>query len=337
MTATPTLPGLNSRRLANLIIAAVERCGLDLSGAVVLTEAATGAYASTALLAAVGGASRVYAIARPSRFGAVGEIMDQMTAAARWVGVSRIIEVITEKTPEVLARADVVTNSGHVRPIDAATIVSMKPTAVVPLMYESWEFREQDVDLVACRRRGISVAGTNERHPAVNVFSYLGIMAVKLLLDAGVAVYGSRILVLCDNPFEADVCKGLTAAGASVDVVSELGQAGERQGTDAVLVALQPRGEPLLGGREARFIAGHFPGAVVCQFWGDFDRAELDAAGVAYWPVRPPGLGHMGVLPSDVGPEPVVRLQAGGLKVAEILLRAGRADCVHDWDYVYEI
>ena len=34
-----------------------------------------------------------------------------------------------------------------------------------------------------------------------------------------------------------------------------------------------------------------------------------------------PSRGHMAVLPSDVGPEPVVRLQAGGLKVAEVLLR----------------
>ena len=29
----------------------------------------------------------------------------------------------------------------------------------------------------------------------------------------------------------------------------------------------------------------------------------------------------MGVLPSAVGPEPVVRLQAGGLKVGEVLAR----------------
>jgi hypothetical protein len=28
----------------------------------------------------------------------------------------------------------------------------------------------------------------------------------------------------------------------------------------------------------------------------------------------------MGVLPSDVGPEPVVRLQAGGLRVGQVLL-----------------
>ena len=35
----------------------------------------------------------------------------------------------------------------------------------------------------------------------VDVFSFLGAMAVKLLFEAGIAVYRNRIIVLCDNPF----------------------------------------------------------------------------------------------------------------------------------------
>jgi hypothetical protein len=37
----------------------------------------------------------------------------------------------------------------------------------------------------------------------------------------------------------------------------------------------------------------------------------------------------MGILPSAIGPEAVIRLQAGGLKVGE-LLRRGSADTAHD-------
>ena len=40
---------------------------------------------------------------------------------------------------------------------------------------------------VSCKR-GILITGTNERHPAVGVFSLLGIMAVKLLVDTSVAL-----------------------------------------------------------------------------------------------------------------------------------------------------
>jgi hypothetical protein len=32
----------------------------------------------------------------------------------------------------------------------------------------------------------------------------------------------------------------------------------------------------------------------------------------------------MGVLPNDIGPEPIVRLQAGGLKVGQVLLTPSR-------------
>ena len=63
--------------------------------------------------------------------------------------------------------ADIVTNSGHVRPIDARIAGWMRPDAVVPLMFEAWEIDmgRDDVDLAALRDRGIRYAGTNERHP----------------------------------------------------------------------------------------------------------------------------------------------------------------------------
>jgi hypothetical protein len=45
----------------------------------------------------------------------------------------------------------------------------------------------------------------------------------------------------------------------------------------------------------------------------------------------------MGILPSAVGPEPIVRLQVGGLKVGEVLLKAALSKDCDDWDYVDEI
>ena len=46
-------PGLDPRRLIRLMSAAIGRCGLDLSGLTVLTEAASGAYVVTPVLAAM--------------------------------------------------------------------------------------------------------------------------------------------------------------------------------------------------------------------------------------------------------------------------------------------
>ena len=318
-------PGLNPGRLLTLMQAAIQRCELNLQHATVLTEAASGAYVVTPVLAAMAGAKQVFAITRTSRYGTVEQVREQTQQLAKLAGVSGCIEVITNKSRDIVAQADIITNSGHLRPIDAKMVSWMKPTAVIPLMYEAWEFRPEDVDLDACIQRGIPVAGTNERQPAVDVFSFLGAMAIKLFLDAGIAVYGSHVLLLCDNSFGPFIEQGMTSVGASVDVAETLPTAPHDRVYDAILVALQPRPEPVLSTTEAAKIASRWPGAVVVQFWGDIDRSALLAANVPVWPTEAPLPGHMAILPSDVGPEPIVRLQSGGLKVGELLWRARSA------------
>jgi hypothetical protein len=322
-------PGLDPRRLAGLVTAAVARCQLDLRGKVVLTEAATGSYVVTPIIAACGGAARVYAMTQTTRHGTIEEVATQTLELARLTGVRDRVELVVGRSPEIVAEADIVTNSGHVRPIDPDMIACMKPSAVVSLMYEAWEFRPGDVDLEACAARGIRVGATNERHPDVDVFSFLGPMAIKLLFDAEVAVYRSSVLLLCDNPFGPFMTRGLRRAGANLDVASSIAEAPRDKRYDAIVVALRPQSTPVLTAMDARVIAASWPGAVVAQFWGDVDRAALAEMDVPVWPERAPGAGHMGVLPSALGPEPVVRLQSGGLKVGEILSR-GSCDPAHD-------
>lgn len=301
---------------------AVQRCELDLRGSVVLTEAAIGAYVVTPILAAMAGAECVYAVTRTTRYGSVAQVMAETQEVATRAGVQKRVKIIVEKTQDIVARADIVTNSGHLRPIDHTVVSHLKPTAVVPLMYESWEYRPADVDITACREKGISVAGTNERHRTVDVFSYLGIMAVKLLLDAGVAVYRSRVLLLCDNPFAPFIENGLSAAGAVVNRATCLSAARAEDIFDAIVIALLPGPAPSLEHADARRIKSAWNGAVVAQFWGDIRRDAFTEHSVPVWPLQPPAAGHMGILPSEVGPEPVVRLQSGGLKVGEVMWRA---------------
>lgn len=327
-------PGFRPERLLRLMRAAVRRCGLDLSGTVVLTEAASGAYVVTPVLAAMAGAQRVFALTRPSRYGTIEEIARATFDLARLAGVSERVAILSERRADIVARADVITNSGHVRPIDSEMVGWMKPTAVIPLMFEAWEVRAADLDLTACRQRGIPVAGTNERHPAVDVFSFVGMMAVRLLLDAGIAVPGSRVLVWCDNPFRPFLVQQLTQAGAVVDSVERLEDGIETACSEAILVALRPQVHSVVGSREAAAIARRYPTAIVTQFWGDLDRAALARLGVPFWPIESPPPGHQGILPSSLGPEPIVRLQSGGLKVGQVMaqVRLSRvgSDASHD-------
>jgi hypothetical protein len=319
---TDLRPGLNPERLLALMEAAVARCRLDLSGRVVFTEAASGAYCVTPIIAAIAGAKHVYALARATAHGTVEEVSKATLDLAERAVVRSRLEIVTEKSSEILAKSDIITNSGHVRPIDSKMIGWLRPTAVIPLMYEAWEFRAEDLDLEACRKAGIHVAGTNERHPAVNVFSYLGTMAAKLLLDAGIEVHGSRIILACDNPFLPFIEKTLRGIGAEVEAVSDLSSIAEgARKVDAVLWAMKPGGVRF-SQKEAKSLSRNSKGAVLVQYWGDVDETAIKSSGIFRWPATAPGPGHMGILPSGIGPEPIVRLQAGGLKVGEILCRA---------------
>jgi len=300
---------------------AIGRCRLNLSGYTVLTEAASGAYQVTPVMAAMAGAAAVFAIARTTRYGSVEQIASQIASLASVAGVTDAIKIVSTLTCDVVGGADIVTNSGHIRPIDTRFVSWMKETAVIALMYEDWEYRATDVDLQTCRSRGIRVVATNEKHPAVDVFSFLGPMAAKLLNDAGVAVYDDRILLVCSNPFSTFIASGLNAFGGAVDSVSAVREGDVHIDYDAILIAQTPGTEGVLDSDDIAWIARYWRASVVAIFWGDVDRDSLQAAGLHYWPLDAPAPGHMGILPSDIGPEPIVRLQAGSLKAAEAALR----------------
>jgi len=318
------VPGFSDYRLLKLMRAAVHQCQLDLSKDIVLTEAASGAYVVTPVLAALANARRVFALTKPSSYGTVKDVSARTQHLADLTGVSDRIEIITEKSGEVVRQADIITNSGHVRPIHAEMISRMKDTAVIPLMYEAWEFRPGDIDLQVCKSRGIPVVGTNERHPAVDAFSYLGPLAVKLLFDAGLSVYGNRILLLCDNSFSSYIENGLKNCGAWVDVLQEAPIASPQNQYDAVLVAMTPTPIPILGPKNLDRLTDFFRETILVQFWSDLDREVLRERGIPFWPPKAPKRGHMGIGMSDTGPEAVVRLQAAGLKVGQIMANERR-------------
>jgi len=312
-------PGFNPRRLVTLMMDAIQRCELHLDGINILTEAATGIYAVTSVLSAMAGARKVFAFCRNSSYGTVEEAIAQTKHLAELAGVSQNIEFITEKSEDIVAQADIITNTGHLRPIDAKMISWMKPTAVIPLMYEAWELRPGDINIGACRQRGIKVAGINERHPDVDVFSFLGVMAIKLLLNAGIAVYKSNILLLCDNHFAEFIENALVRAGASVDTSKDISVANKSRKYDVILVAMQPKSEPVLSSVDAALIAHHWSGVVVTQLWGDIDRIAFLSNDISVFPLEEPKKGHMAMMAWTVSPEPIIRLQTGGLKVGELL------------------
>src|SRR5690349_18288225 len=151
------------RRLASLIPQVLGTFQLNLHDLAVLTEAASGPYLATPVLAAAAGARAVYAVAANTPHHRAADVETATRALAERVGVE--VTVLQNKQAHALSDADIVTNTGAVRPIDAATVRALKPTAVVTLMWETWEFLPAQLDLAACRAEGILVLGTDEHTP----------------------------------------------------------------------------------------------------------------------------------------------------------------------------
>ena len=325
--------------LADKVARAVGELELDLRGRVVLTEGATGAYVVTPVLAALAGAE-VYAFTRPTRYGTVADVTRATRALLRELDLpDDAVTVLDTLSPDVVARADVITNSGHLRPLDESVLAHARSDVVIPLMYEAWEERAEDVDLGYVRGRGIRVPATNERHPDVDVFSYLGELAVRQVHQAGLSLTRNRFVLFCNNPFGSFLATTLGALCADLVVVQSVEELVARLPLPDVtgfVLAAYPFDQEWVGSDgvlSPEFFAEHFPGAVLLRFAGHVDEAALSAHDISYHPevVR---RGHMGTLLSDLGPDSVVQLQAGGLKAAEVALAGGttyRGEPILEW------
>ncbi len=308
----------------------VDRFDLDLEGLVVLTEAATGPYAQCATLAALAGAE-VRAFAKDSRYGDADEALAQTLEVAREAGVQARVRVCTALTRERVGEADIVTNSGALRPLDAKTIGWMKPTCALPLMYETWEFREADLDLGAATRRGVVVLGTEEAAEPLRFQRWFGPLGEALL--ARLEVSSGRVVILggglggwlaegLGEGFEVTwFSDGEAYAGRRPKPYAALADWLAEHPPAAVVCAEHTLPIRLLGeGGLASFEA--LGGAAVGVIAGLVDREGLRSSGLRTAPryLRP--FGYMSFQPADLGPEPVRELFCAGLRVGQEIARA---------------
>lgn len=319
------------RRVEALMRHSIRVFSLDLGKFVVLTEAASGFYALTPLIAALAGAKTVLALTRDSRYGSAAEVKQYTMELAKHWGVENRLVVLDSREDPRVGQADIVTNLGFVRPLDATLIARLKSTAVVPLMWETWEYRPSDLDLDAARSKGLCVLGTNEHHETLRTFDYIGHLALKMLYEVQVEVFGSRIAVLGRGEFAAIVANLLEQVGARVRRVSTeeehapAPEAVEKVVSDAealIVVDHESKGM-LIGGEGAPVsstaLASWSPGVVVVHICGGVDRKGLVNAGIRCWPEAFAPVGSMSVTTEYLGPRPLVDLHSAGLKVGEML------------------
>jgi hypothetical protein len=316
---------MTASRPVKLIVQAIEKFGLDLSGLNVLTEVGSGHYKYTPIIAALAGAAEVIAITGDSKCASAAEIEKEALMLAGRLGIESKIKISAVKNRPLISRADIVTNLGFVRPIDKRFISHMKATAVVPLMFETWEFREADLDIEECRRKGICVLGTNEEDRRLRTFEYLGHLCAKILFDNQIEVFNSKLLIIGGGKFGDHVSTALKGMGADIFVLlnsNDIG-AGLLQNLDAIITTAHDTDKSLIG--EAGYIRAedlkaHCPDVLVLNLAGNIERKALDDSGIRYLPADK-ARGHMGWTLSSLGPRPVIDLHAAGLKAGEVMAR----------------
>ena len=322
----PGPESVHPERLRALITGAVDDLGLDLRDLTVVTEAATGHFVLTAVIAACAGAARVFTVSRDSRFGTAAEAHAAVALWRKRLGAPDRIVPVKRLDASTLAQADLVTNLGWVRPLDAAKVKSLREGRAIAAMCEAWELRPDDIDLRACAARGVGVGAVNEDHPAVDVFEHNGLLAVTMLHALQVEVHGTRIAVAGEGKFASRIAASLSRLGAEVRRAPTL--AGDRAGwalenADALVVADYTRGDLMLGRRgelTVEALQKRAPHAAVVQFAGWVRAGELRAAGVPVFPEEEIGPHRMGRTMAFLGPAPLVGLHAAGLLAGAMLL-----------------
>lgn len=328
-------------RLSFQLSDTIEYLDLNLKGMAVLTEIASGNYIVTPLIAALAGADKVFLTGRDSRYGLVRDHLARLHDLSKVLHIRNDMFEYVENKNDIASDVNTVTNLGFVRPIDDAFICRLPEDAGISLMFESWEFRKEDIDIGACIRRNIPVLGVNERYGELNIFRYVGISVVKALLENKIEIFRSRILLISSGVYLEETEYLLRAMGAEPDVIdtSACENCEERSFMhryDAVVIAEQVSRQRLLGEEDSLVHVNSIRNAspVVIHIVGNFDTDAVKRCGLTVYPEQPAPSGHMSFSTDYVGIRPVIELNTAGLKVGQSLVEGMRM--YHDYKKAQE-
>ena len=344
----------NLPRFITLIKKSIRKLELNLDGLVVLTEAASGNYVCTPIIAALAGAKEVKAFSVDSKYGSSKDIFENTAYLSKVFGIGDRIEFIESlDNVGVIETIDIVTNLGPLRPIKKDFIKRLKKTAVIPLMREPWEFRDGEIDLKFCKKKEIIVLGTNENHPDLLIFDYLGPLCSKKLFDLNIEILNSKIVVIGGGVFGLNIAKYLVNLGSKVKIICDEGKTvvdelgAEKIGVlksreisiskikncDAIVVLSYPNKTEMIGPDgiiDIDSIESLAPTASIIQFKGNVNRKSIERSKIPILPEKAPNPGHMSWTLNDLGPKPVIDLHTAGLKVGEISSKARLAGKSYD-------
>lgn len=307
--------------MENKIVKSLHRFKLNLNDRIVLTEAATGKYVVTPIIAALAGAKKIYAFTKDSEYGSVNQVVRQTNNLAEKLSVKEKISIITDLEDADLQDIDILTNTGFLRPINDDIIKRLSSKCVLPLMWEPWEHRGNELDLESCYQHGIKVYGTNESDKNVRTMEYIGFVVLYHLLNNNVSPFNSNVLLVGCNRFVEPTEKVLRQNSYRYSKVTDYSYTVDRiKDYDAIIILEHERNLNVIGGEDAFInkakISKH---TVLIHICGNVSLEEAEFSCV---PEAPRPFGYMSFTADFVDSQAVIDLHIAGFKVAEGMLQA---------------
>lgn len=301
------------------IYGSINKFGLNLSGKTVLTEAATGNYVITPIIAALSGAM-VYAFTKDSRYGSIDEVRKQTYILAKETGVDGKIKVLDSLDDINLKEIDVLTNTGFLRPINRILISRLSSRCVIPLMWEPWEHRSDELEIEVCREYGIKVYGTNESDQRLRTMEYIGFTVLYKLLENGMSPFSSNVLLIGCEQFIEPVERILRQNGYQLSKITDYVFNVNLEGFDVIVLLEHERDILIIGGDKSFIDKGDISDeTLVLHICG---RVDFNGALFRYIPKEPASYGYMSFTTDYIDNKAVIDLHTAGLSVAEGMLKA---------------
>lgn len=328
-------------KIKKIIINSINKVNLDLKGFTVLTEAATGYWQFTPFIAAFANADTILCKLKNTKYGKPHEIKKNYENLISYFNLKQNFKFFESSNDDIISTADIVTNSGNVRPINAKFIKKMKKTGIISLMWEPWEFRDIDLDLTQCMKNGICVIGVNEENSILNVMKHDGELIQQIFSDNDISLKNKNILLIAENRSALYMIKSLKKQDVNLDIISSqipndvISFEGNLVSSslenlenfvsdkDFIIINSHPITKPIIG-KNGYISSKKFKmlsKAKIILFFGTIDYDDLVKNGVPFLPNKKISPGYMGWKSDLLDPIPTIELNTLGLKSGEIVAK----------------
>lgn len=300
-----------------LIKQAIEKFNLDLTDLTVLTEGASGNFFWTPFICSFSNAKEVLVYVKDNTYSTKEEVIQKYNYFLNHFNIQNI-KLLTELTKEVISKANIITNTAMLRPLNEEKL-KFNHNCVIPLMYEAWEFRESDLDLQYCIDNNILVAGTNEYDNRVRTIDYLGLVVKKLMFEFNLEVQFTNVLLIGEGKFAKSIYNSLVSDKANID---NLIDADNYKKYDCIVFADHESDNLYIGVKGLLDLEDFNDDIKIIHISGNIDKHFLDERNIEYNPKNIKLNRFMSVTTDYVGPKPVIDLHSAGLKVGQLLYKA---------------